>query len=226
MPGSAAGQDVVADHLPAGRAQRQRRLAERVRHGPQRLLGGDDDHRQDQETQRQPAGPERRAQCQARHAEGPHEQRQAEDAVDDRRHAGEVGDVRLDDPPEPARRGVLLEEDRRADADRDGEDGHQAEQPETAGDPDPEPGQRRVARAMLRHQRVKEVEQVAGVTRHVVPGVRPERCSTMAMTDPSSTESTTTPVSVARKQAAPKSGPASTPEPAMRLEEGGFRPAH
>ena len=52
-------------------------------------------------------------------AEGPHEQGQAEDAVDDRRHAGQVGDVRLDDPPDPARRGVFLEEDRRADPDRD-----------------------------------------------------------------------------------------------------------
>ena len=102
---------MVADHLPARRAQRQGRLAERLRHGPQRLLGRDHDDRQDQQAERQDAGQQRRAQRQGLDPERPHEQRQAQDAVDDRRHAGQVGDVGLDDAPQPARRGVFLEED-------------------------------------------------------------------------------------------------------------------
>ena len=56
MPGKADGQDVIADHLPASRAQGQRCLAERLRHSPQRLLGGDHDDRQDQQAQGQAAG--------------------------------------------------------------------------------------------------------------------------------------------------------------------------
>ena len=55
-PRQRRGQDVVADHLPAGRSQRQRRLAERARDGPQRLLGRDHDDRQDQQAQRQRTG--------------------------------------------------------------------------------------------------------------------------------------------------------------------------
>ena len=90
-------------------------------------------------------GQQRRPQRQALDPEGPHEQSQPEDAVDDRRHARQVGDVGLDDPPQPARRGILLEVDRRADADRDADHGDQAQQPETAGDPDPVAGARGIA---------------------------------------------------------------------------------
>ena len=205
------GQDVVADHLPAGRAQRQRGLAERVRHGPQRLLRGDDDDRQDQQAERQPAGPERRPQRQALHAERPHEQRQAEDAVDDRRHPGEVGDVRLDEPAEPARRGVLLQEDRRADADRDartrppGPAARGSRRSRSGTRPAPGRATATCVTSAVRNANRSRV-LLATSYQEWLPG----RWSTAAMIDPSSTESTTTPVSVARKHATPKTGPAST----------------
>ena len=79
-------------------------------------------------------------------AERPDEQRQAEDAVDDRRHPRQVGDVGLDHPLEPARRGVFFEEDPGADPHRDPEQGHQPQQPEAPRQPDAEPRDRRVAR--------------------------------------------------------------------------------
>ena len=78
-------------------------------------------------------------------AERPDEQGQAQDAVDDRRHARQVGDVGLDDPPQPAGRSILLEVDPRADPYRDSQHGHQAKQPEAADDADPEPGGGRIA---------------------------------------------------------------------------------
>ena len=144
------------------------------------------------------AGPERRPQRQPLHAEGPDEDRQAEQAVDDRRHARQVGDVQLDDPPEPAGRGVFLEEDRRADADRDREGGHQPEQPERPGDPRPEAGQGRGARP----DRVHEVpENRQRTTRRATPD-RPSRPPR-----PAGPTSTTTPLRVARRQASPNSGP-------------------
>ena len=45
---------------------------------------------------------------------------ETEQAVDDRWHAGQVGDVDLDDAGEPVVGRVLLEVDRGADADRNG----------------------------------------------------------------------------------------------------------
>ena len=114
MPGKRRREHVIADHLPASRAQRQRGLAERLGHGPKRLLGGDHDDRQDQQAEGQGAGEQRRAQGQALDPEGPDEQGQAENAVNDRRHAGQVGDVGLNDPPQPARRRIFLEVDSRA----------------------------------------------------------------------------------------------------------------
>ena len=68
---------------------------------------------------------QRRAQRQALDSEGPDEQGQPEDAVNDRRHARQVGDIGLDDPPQPARRRVFLEIDPRADADRNPDHRHQ-----------------------------------------------------------------------------------------------------
>ena len=142
-------------------------------------------------------------------AERPHEQRQAEDAVDDRRHAREVGDVRLDDPPEPARRGVLLEEDRRADPDRDREDAP----PGRAARGCPTIPIRNPASAgSLDRGFVTSAARNANSSRMLparsYQGWRGGRRSTAVTTEPSRTESTTTPVSVARKQAIPKSGPA------------------
>ena len=94
-PGRGGRQDRAADHLPARRAQGVGALALGVGHRPQGLDGRDDHDRQDQQGQRQAGREGRRPEL-----EQPHEERQAEDAVDDRGHAGEVADVRLEQPVE------------------------------------------------------------------------------------------------------------------------------
>ena len=55
-------------------------------------------------------------------SEGLHEDRQAEEAVDDRGHAGQVADVDADQAGEPAVLGVLLDVDRGGDAQGEGDD--------------------------------------------------------------------------------------------------------
>ena len=84
--------------------------------GLERLDRGDDDDRQDQQGQGQGAGEHRRSRgrCSA------DEEGQPEDAVDDRRHAGQVADVRPEEAVVSAAvAGVLGEVDRRRDADRE-----------------------------------------------------------------------------------------------------------
>ena len=97
------------------------------------------------QAERQGSRKEARAQRQRLDAERPDEQGQAQDAVDDRRHARQVGDVGLDDPPQPAGRSILLEIDPRGDSHGDSHHGYQAQQPEAADDADPEPGGGRIA---------------------------------------------------------------------------------
>ena len=90
-------------------------------------------------------GQERGPKRQALDAEGPHEEGQAKDAVDDRGNARQVGDIGLDDPPQPARRSVFLEVNPGADAHGNSQQSDQAQQPEAAHDADPEAGDSRIA---------------------------------------------------------------------------------
>ena len=174
---------------------------------------GDHDHRQDQQAQRQARRPEGRPERQRLEAERPHEQRQAEDAVDDRRHAGQVGDVGLDDPPDPARRGVLLEEDRRADADRD----RRRPRPGRAArgcrrSPTRNPaiaGSRRLRLSREASQQRRRARRDVARSSYQGLSRRAARAPPIR-TEPSRTESTTTPEQVASKQATPKSGPQTT----------------
>ena len=89
-PGRGGREDRAADHLPLARSERVGALALGLGHGLERLEAGDDHERQDDQ------GEGRRAREQDRpEAEQPDEDGQPEDAVDDRRHAGQVADVRL-----------------------------------------------------------------------------------------------------------------------------------
>ncbi len=148
------------------------------------------------------------------HAE-PDEHRQAEDAVDDRRHARQVGDVRPGCPAEPARRGVLLEEDRRADADRDRHREDQPEQPEAADDPAAEPRRVGVDRLAASGPAGRATRQSA--VRPSSPRVGRRRGS---RTEEHATGRPRR--QVASRQTAPKSGPSHAPR--RRRDEVGARP--
>jgi hypothetical protein len=92
MPGTACGNTMLSHDLPRRRAEADGGLAQRPRDRAQRLARRHDDHRQDQQRQRRRAGDQAAPQ-----AHDPHEDLEAEQAVDDARHAGEVGDVDLDE---------------------------------------------------------------------------------------------------------------------------------
>ena len=110
MPGMAAGQHLAPHHLPLGRPERVGALADRVRDGPDRLARRDDHGREDEQREDHRAGEQHAAE-----AEPAHEEREAEDAVDDRGDRGEVLDVDLEQAVVPALAvGVLLQVDRRA----------------------------------------------------------------------------------------------------------------
>ncbi len=98
---------------PARGAQAIRGFANRLRHGADRLTRRDDHDGQDQQRQRQTRGGNALPQ-----PELIHEQAQRQQAVDDGRHARQVGDVDFNDRREPVLRRVLFEIDRRGDADR------------------------------------------------------------------------------------------------------------
>ena len=119
-PGAAYGQHVAADDLPPGGAHPVGGLAHALGHGPQRLHRHQDDDRQDQHRQRQPArdvAPTERVGAREG-AQRLHEHHEPEDAVDDRRHAGEVADVGGEQPVEARVARVLLQVDRRGDPER------------------------------------------------------------------------------------------------------------
>src|SRR3546814_19153836 len=63
-----------------------------------------------------------------------HEDREAEDAVDPRGHAGEVADVDVDEAGEAALDAVLLQVDRRGHAHRQGDDDGEAPAAERAAE--------------------------------------------------------------------------------------------
>ena len=90
IPGAAAGRTEPLDHLPAARAERVGALALGLGHGLERLDAGDDDERQDDQGSVSGAGEQ-----DGPEAQQPDEEGQAEDAVDDRRDAGQVADVGL-----------------------------------------------------------------------------------------------------------------------------------
>ena len=108
MPGMPIGEMWSLHDLPLGRAAGVGALANRLRDRAQRLARRDDHDRQDQQRQRQA-----RRQDALPEAEAVDEQAERQQAVDDRRHAGEVGDVDLDEVGEPVLARVLLEVDRR-----------------------------------------------------------------------------------------------------------------
>ena len=92
MPGRAAGSRYIhtACHLSAPSPKAASRISSGMLR--KRLARGDDDDRQDQQSQRHAGDQDGLAKLQ-----GLHEQAECEQAVDDRRHAGEIGDVDLDD---------------------------------------------------------------------------------------------------------------------------------
>ena len=192
---------MVADHLPARGSQRHRRLPERAGNGPQRFLGRDHDHRQNQEAERQAAGPERRAHRQPLDPERPGERRQAEQAVDDRGHPGQVGDVELDQPPEPAQAAAYSSRKTAApDADRDRHRRHQPEQPQAPERP--RPGTPRSPGRPTAIDVIKRAEDRPDRPPRPAPLI-----SEGPTTAPSMIDSTTTPLDVATRQARPNSGP-------------------
>ena len=120
---------LAPDGLPLGGAEGHGALADRRRHGADGLAPGDDHHGQHQQPQRQAAGQHHVA-LRERAA---HEEGEAEDPVDDRRHRGQVLDVHLDRAVVPALAvGVLLEVDRRGHAHRHDEHRDHAHQPDRA----------------------------------------------------------------------------------------------
>jgi hypothetical protein len=115
---------VVAHRLPTGGAHCIGALTDAAGNGANSLARGDDDHRQDQQRQRQA-----RRQDALTEIERVHEQPQRQQAVNDRRHAGQVGDVDLDDLGQPVLPGVLLQIHARGDAERNRrQGGHQHDQ--------------------------------------------------------------------------------------------------
>ena len=121
MPGMRGRQHLPPDRLPLGRAQRHRALADRRRaprgspRAPAMITTGRTSRPSVRPPARRTAEPERAA----------HEERQAEDAVDDRGHRGQVLDVDLDQAVPPALAvGVFLEVDRGGDADGHDEAAH------------------------------------------------------------------------------------------------------
>ena len=103
IPGIAAGRTCLPDRLPLRRAERHRALADRRRHRPDRLARGDDHDREHEQPEGEAAGEHDAAELER----AAHQERQAEDSVDDRRDGGEVLDVHLDEavpPPVAVRR--------------------------------------------------------------------------------------------------------------------------
>jgi len=104
---------VVAHRLPLGGADGIGRLADVGGDGADRLARADDDHRQDQQAEGQASGQNALAEV-----ELVHEQTERQQAVDDGRHARQVGDVDLDQVGDPIARRVLLEVDAGRDPER------------------------------------------------------------------------------------------------------------
>ena len=90
--GHGVGDDVITAGLPARRADRHRAFADHRRDGADGFPGGYDDDGQDQQGQGQAGGQDALAE-----AEGVNEDAERQQAIDDGRYGGQVGDVDLDD---------------------------------------------------------------------------------------------------------------------------------
>src|SRR5690606_5222978 len=149
-------QNVVPHGLPARRAEGVRTQPDRSGHGADRLLGGNDDHREDEQRERQRGGQHAAAQ---RH--GAHEHREPQDAVDDGGHTREVRDVRPDQRGDAVARRVLHQPDRGGDAERERDHRREHDHPQRADQrrPDPCPGRgaRRVGTDELPGQHTRAV---------------------------------------------------------------------
>src|SRR5215217_2705790 len=98
---------MAPDHLPLRRPEREAALPYRAWDGPQRFPGGDDDDRQDEQTQRERACEHARTSRYRR--QELYEDAKTKQAVDNRRDPCKVGDVDLDYPVDARVLGVLLE---------------------------------------------------------------------------------------------------------------------
>ena len=151
----------MPDRLPLGRAQRVRPFAHRLRHRAQRFARRENDDRQHEQRHRRRPG-----QHAAAESEGPDEQAEAEQSVNDRRHAGEVGDIDLDDARQPVALSVLLEIDRRRHADRQRENRRQPDQVERADERRVDARVRRTSRRKARQE--LPVQPAPAIGKHVV----------------------------------------------------------
>ena len=123
---------MVADHLPGRCPAGVSPFADDLRNGPDRLTRGDDDNRQNQQSQGKA-----RSQDALPEAEGINEQPQGQQAINDRRHPGEIGDVDFDDVGDPVLRRVFFQIDAGGDAQRHrraGGDEHHQNRPHPGGE--------------------------------------------------------------------------------------------
>ena len=105
-------------------------MADVLRHGPESLARGHDDDGEHEQGQSESRGDDGLPE-----GKRSREDRQAQDAVDDRGDSGEVLDVDLDETGEATRRvGVLLHVDRAEESDRQCEECGERDDPEGAGD--------------------------------------------------------------------------------------------
>ncbi len=131
----------MTQRLPLGRPHPVARLPNRRRHRADRLLRRDDHDGQDEQRQRRGSSQDAATQRQR-----PHEHRQPQHPVDDRRHAGQVRDVGLDHPGQPTTRRVFLQIDRRAHAQREREEAGERHHPDRPVQRRLDPRTRREAR--------------------------------------------------------------------------------
>ncbi len=137
MPGAAAGSTTLPDGLELGGAERERALAHDARHRGEALFGGDDHHRHGEQRERQ-RGPEDAAGAEGRRrqrlgieqpvdraADQVDEEAEAEDAEDDRGHAGQVVDRDAHHAHQQPLLGVLAQVERRQHAERRHRERHQ-----------------------------------------------------------------------------------------------------
>ena len=163
---------MAPDDLPLGRTDAVSRLADRIRHGPDGF-GGRDDHDGEHEGGHRDTGGDdvlaARGPAEADGVDQRDEQRKAEQAVDDRRHASEVPHRRVHESGEGVAGRILLEVDGGSDADGERQDGddHGDDHRSDDGRPDAVPG-RLVAREAVIAER--DVHGSPGAQLGPVPG--------------------------------------------------------
>ncbi len=149
-------QDVVAHRLPCGCAAGIGSFVDGLRDGADGFARGDDDHRQDQQRQRQPGREDALAET-----EVIDEEAECQQAIDDGRDAGQIADVDLYDVGHPVLRRVLLQVDACGNAKGHGrERGYQHHEDGT------DPG--REDAGILRAARRKRGEELAGEARYAL----------------------------------------------------------